>query len=253
MQPLSFSGPLHNLKALLALGSSPGSLPLTSHLPSQVEILACLKWLAEFQILACIPQEVSLPIGDLADLAGVPEGQLRRVIRLTASYGFLKETKPNFVSHTAMSAQFLASQSLCDATVFIAATATPSALQMADATRLATANRSSRMATAYDLALNPPRPFHAACQERSKLSRQWKAYLAHAARSHSEDEMVDTFSRLNWSSLGNACIVEASPLSRGQVPYLCHQCSRLACPTPPPVLAVVPLCRSWTPTLTKSQ
>ncbi|KAL2195274.1 toxin biosynthesis regulatory protein [Corynascus similis CBS 632.67] len=180
----------------------------------QVESLACLKWLAEFQILECIPQEGSLPIGDLSDLARVPEAQLRRIIRLTASAGFLQETKPNFVAHTTMSAQFLASQSLSDAIVFITATATPSALQMADATRLASTSThrdaTRKNATAYDLALHPTRPFRAACQKGSKLGRQWQAFLAHAARSHSEDELVDIFSRLNWSSLGNACIVEAS-------------------------------------------
>jgi len=180
----------------------------------QVESLACLKWLAEFQILECIPQEGSLPIGDLSDLAGVPEAQLRRIIRLTASAGFLQETKPNFVAHTTMSAQFLASQSLSDAIVFITATATPSALQMVDATRLASTSThrdaTRKNATAYDPALHPTRPFRAACQEGSKLGRQWQAFLAHAARSHSEDELVDIFSRLNWSSLGNACIVEAS-------------------------------------------
>lgn len=176
----------------------------------QVEILACLKWISEFQILACIPQQVSLPIHDLADLAGVPENQLRRVIRLAASAGFLHETQPGHVSHTSMSAQFLASQSLSDAMIFITTTATPSALYMAEATRLATTDRDAKNPAAYDLALHASRPFRAACQEHSKLGRQWQAYLTHAARSHTEEELIRIFSQLNWSSLGNACIVEAS-------------------------------------------
>jgi len=150
-------------------------------------------------------------MGDLADLAGVPERQLRRIIRLTASVGFLQETKPNYVSHTPMSAQFL-SPSLSDAALFITSTYTPSALQMADATKAVTTGTHGD--TGRDVALHrqSQRSFRAACQdqERCKLGRQWKAYLDHAAGSPSDTELVDTFSRLNWSSLGSACIVEAS-------------------------------------------
>lgn len=129
-----------------------------------------------------------------------------------------------------MSAQFLASESLLDATLFLTSTTTPSALKMADATRLAATRHDAKDApVAYDLALHRPRPFRAAFRERSKLGRQWEAYLAHAAGSPSDDELVDIFSRLNWSSLGNACVVEVSqprllqtsifPLSLGNLKY----------------------------------
>ena len=184
-------------------------------------MLACVKLLVGFQMLACIPKGMSLPLDDLADLTGIPGSQLRRVIRLTSSSGFLQEKPQNHVSHTAISAQFLASQSLCDAAVFIATSVTPSALQMADATRLAIANTDKKKkknstttdhyyTTSYNQDIGQPRSFHAAFQERPKLNRQWKAYLGYAAGMQWEDEMVDIFSRLNWSRLGNACIVEAS-------------------------------------------
>ena len=216
---------------------TPNALPQTKHLPIQpcdhgakltagsfhplevqMEILACLKWITEFQILACIPPDASLPIEDLAALAGVPEVQLRRVIRLTASSGFLQETAPNYVSHTPMSDHFRARQSICDALAFIAEPMTPAALHMPSATRTASvAGSKDSLSTAYSLAFKGSRPFHAACQDQLKLERQWIAFLAHGAGLHSEDELVDTLSRLNWSRLGNACIIvevsTALPLS----------------------------------------
>ncbi|KFY14210.1 hypothetical protein V492_02775 [Pseudogymnoascus sp. VKM F-4246] len=178
----------------------------------QIEILASLRWLAEFQVLACIPFDESLPVEDLADLVGVPESQLVRVIRLTATCGFLREPISGFVSHSALSAQFITNQSLLDATVFIADLATPTALQMPQATQRF-GNSSSATDSAYNLALNTVRPFHVAVQERSRLRRQWSAYLCHAAGLHQEEEIVDVLSKLNWSNLGNACIVEVGAKS----------------------------------------
>ncbi|OBT69832.1 hypothetical protein VE03_00980 [Pseudogymnoascus sp. 23342-1-I1] len=178
----------------------------------QIEILASLRWLVEFQVLACIPFDESLAIKDLADLVGVPQSQLVRVIRLTATCGFLREPIAGFVSHSPLSAQFITNQSLLDATVFIAELATPTALHMPQATQRFGASTNATE-SAYNLALNTVRPFHVAIQERSKLRRQWSAYLCHAAGLHQEEEIIEVLSRLNWSNLGNACIVEVGAKS----------------------------------------
>ena len=171
--------------------------------------MASLRWLAEFQILACIPLEVSVPIKDVSDLAGVPEGHLCRVIRLMATCGFLEEPKPSLVTHTPLSAQFASDQSLVDAVIFMAESATPAALQMASATHRfgATLNPTE---SAYNVAMNSMQPFHVARQGRSKLGRQWSAYLCHAAGLQQEGALVDALSQLSWANLGNACIVEVS-------------------------------------------
>ncbi|KAL2138955.1 hypothetical protein VTI28DRAFT_5995 [Corynascus sepedonium] len=182
------------------------------HLASQVQIIACLRWLAEYQILACIPPEVSVPIKDLADLTGVAEGQLTRVIRLTATTGFLRETKPCSVSHTPLSVQFTTDQSLLDAVVFMAESVAPAALRMASATQHFGATCSPNE-SAYGLATRDMRPFHIALQEHSKLSRQWSAYLCHAGGLQQEDALVEALSRLSWANLGDTCIVEVGAQS----------------------------------------
>ncbi|KFY04765.1 hypothetical protein O988_00530 [Pseudogymnoascus sp. VKM F-3808] len=201
---------LASIVAIKALVSGPTDF--LQDFARQIQILACIQWLAEFQVLACIPFDESLPIKDLADLVGVPEGQLVRVIRLTATCGFLREQTTGFVSHSPLSAQFITNQLLLDATVFIAEMATPTALQMPHATQRFGASTNSSE-SAFNLALNTVRPFHVAIQERPKLRRQWSAYLCHAVGLHQEEEIVEVLSRLNWANLGNACIVEVGAKS----------------------------------------
>lgn len=145
-------------------------------------------------------------------MAGVPAGQLGRAIRLLATRGFLEEREPGSVAHTPLSARFVASQSLLDASAFVAQSAAPAALQMptALAQRLVGAAEAAASAASASAAVGAMRPFQSALQERSRLRRQWAAYLRHAAGLHQEEEVLDVISRLNWSNLGSACIVEVS-------------------------------------------
>lgn len=133
--------------------------------------------------------------------------QLSRAIRLLATVGFLQEQRPGSVEHTPLSAQFITSQSLLDASVFMAESAVPAALQMPVVTQRFGATLQGHAEVA---AMSSMRPFQSALQERSKLRRQWAAYLRHAAGLHQEEEVLDVISRLNWSNLGSACIVEVS-------------------------------------------
>lgn len=186
-------------------------LRLTSNLTYllffQNQLLACLQWLGEFQVLACIPLSGSVPAKDVADLAGVPETQLCRVVRMTATAGFLHEPQPGHVEHTALSAPFVTKPSFLDAAMFLAETAAPTALQMAVATqRYGHSSRPSE--TAYNLAFNTSLPFQSACEQRSKLQRQWPAYLRYAG--DVDDSVTEVLTRLDWLSLGNACIVDVS-------------------------------------------
>ncbi|KAJ5655731.1 hypothetical protein N7507_007681 [Penicillium longicatenatum] len=201
------------IKALLG-----GPVELIQDLARQVEVLACLKWLAEYQILACIPADGGMSMQDLADLAGVPQIQLHRVIRLMCTSGFLQEPLPNYVSHTPLSAQFVTNQSSLDAAVFIADLAAPAALHMSTATQRF-GGPWHPTETAHNLALSTLQPFGAAIQEQPRLGRKWSAYL-HAVGLHQEKEIVDTLSQLKWPSLGNAFIVEVGAQSTSMAQHL---------------------------------
>jgi hypothetical protein len=173
----------------------------------QNQLLACLQWLGEFQVLACIPLSGSVPAKDVADLAGVPETQLCRIVRMTATAGFLNEPQPGHIAHTALSAPFVTKLSYLDAAMFLAETAAPISLQMAAATqRHGHSNRPSE--SAYTLAFNTSQTFQSACEQRTKLQRQWSAYLRCAG--DMGDSVTELLGRLDWRSLGNACIVDVS-------------------------------------------
>ncbi|OJJ57384.1 hypothetical protein ASPSYDRAFT_180018 [Aspergillus sydowii CBS 593.65] len=206
-----------NIKTLLG-----GPVELLQDLARQIEMVACFRWLAEYQILACIPAEGSMSIQDLADLAGVPEIQLRRVIRLMGTSGFLQEPMPNYVSHTPLSAQFVTNQSWLDAAVFMAELAAPTALHMPTATHQFGGSRHPTE-TAYNLALNTLQPFGAAIQERPKLGRQWSAYLHHVVGLHQEKKIADMLSQLKWSSLGSSFIVEVGAQSTSMAHHLANK------------------------------
>lgn len=144
-------------------------------------------------------------------MAGVPVSQLCRVIRLLATRGFLQEQEQGSVAHTPLSAHFITSQSLLDASIFMAESVVPAALQMP----IITQRFGPALGGPAEAAMGAVRPFLSALQERSKLRRQWAAYQRHAAGLHQEEEVLDVISKLKWSNLGSACIVEVSCFARG--------------------------------------
>ncbi|KAH8810947.1 hypothetical protein F5884DRAFT_875917 [Xylogone sp. PMI_703] len=204
------------------------------HLASQNQLLACLQWLGEFQVLACIPLNGTVPTKDVADLAGVPEMQLCRVVRMTATAGFLQEPQPGFLAHTALSAPFVTNLSYLDATMFLAETAAPAALHMAAATQQHALLDSSNDSP-YTIAFKTSQTFQSACNKRTKLQRQWSAYRWCAG--DMDDSVTELLRQLNWRSLGNACIVDvcaqstAAALALAEIYPLLHFIVQLSEPT----------------------
>ena len=157
-------------------------------------------------MLAYIRLNGSVPAKDIADLAGVPETQLCRIVRMTATAGFLQEPPPGYIAHTALSAPFVTKLSHLDATLFLAQTAAPAALQMAAATqRFGNSKKSDECA--YTLAFKTSHTFRSACEQK-KLQRQWSAYLQCVGVVG--DSVTELLDRLNWQDLGNGCIVDVS-------------------------------------------
>lgn len=170
----------------------------------QNQLVACLQWLGEFLVLACIPSTGSVPIKDVAQLSAVPEAQLLRIIRMTATAGFLREPCAGHVAHTPISAQFISKTSYRDAAMFLAEHAASAALQMASHThRLQDTGDSINLNgngqhVQTMLARNP------------RYERQWAAYLKHVGDESHIDGVTEVLSRLDWSNLpDDAQVVEA--------------------------------------------
>ncbi|OTA95467.1 hypothetical protein M434DRAFT_379694 [Hypoxylon sp. CO27-5] len=174
---------------------------------SQSQLLACLRWLGDFQVLPCIPLNDNAPIKDVADLTGVSETQLSRIVRMTATAGFLREPRPGFIAHTALSARFVTQYSFLDATTFLAETGVPTALQTSAAARFqGQPGRPSESTTPYSIAFNTSQAFPLACEQRKRLQRQWTAFSR--CSGDVEDCITEVLGQLDWLRVGDACIVD---------------------------------------------
>ncbi|RMD39344.1 hypothetical protein DV735_g5783, partial [Chaetothyriales sp. CBS 134920] len=195
-------------------------------LAAQNQLLACLEWLGGFQVLACIPLTGSVPIKDMADIAGVPEAQLRRVVQTTATAGFLRQPQPGHVAHTTLSALFVTNPSLLDAGMFLSETAAPAALQMAAASRRFDHSQRSNE-SAYNIAFNTPCTFNSACNQSPRLQRKWQAYLNHGIGGV-EANAKGVLMHLDWASLGHVTVVDVSARSTMLATALadCYPCLR---------------------------
>lgn len=126
---------------------------------------------------------------------------------MTATAGFLHETQPGYIAHTALSAPFVTKLSYLDAAMFLAETAAPTALQMAAATQRS-GHQDHSSESAYALAFKTSQTFQSACEKRTKLQRQWPAYAR--CTGETDDGIIEVLGRLDWHSLGNAYIVDVS-------------------------------------------
>ncbi|KAG8169892.1 hypothetical protein KVR01_000637 [Diaporthe batatas] len=187
---------------------------LTEFVVPQTQILACLRWLGEFQVLACIPPSgEAMGTKDLADLVSVPEAQLRRVVRLMTTVGFLVLEEPPQqaigtrqaqVAHTRLSASFVTQFSNLDAVMFLSETVVHAALHMPEATQ--------RQLSGFSLVSTPVGlDFGTACKQQPWLRRQWDAYLG--CLRDPNQVIADLLARLDWESLGRALVVEIDSFS----------------------------------------
>ncbi|KAL4887519.1 hypothetical protein BJY04DRAFT_212555 [Aspergillus karnatakaensis] len=203
---------LSTISSLQALLSTPSDF--LHHLAVQNQLLASLQWLGEFQVLACIPLTGSVPIKDVADLAGVPESHLSRVIRMTATAGFLHEPQPGHVAHNALSGPFVTKPSYLDAAMFLAGTAAPAALQMPAATqRFGQSLRANE--TAFNIAFNNLATFASTAEQRPRLQRQWPAYLRYGTKDV-DDRVTELLSRLDQFRRGSTSVVGARTTDRAK-------------------------------------
>ncbi|EME38896.1 toxin biosynthesis regulatory protein-like protein [Dothistroma septosporum NZE10] len=170
------------------------------------QLLACLQWLGEFQVLACIPIVDSVHYSDVADLACVPVDQLRRIARMTITAGFLQEPKPGYVAHSGLSAPFVKQPVLLDAAMFLSETLAPSALHMSLATKRHGRTHQTDQC-AFNTAFNTKASFADSLGRRPRLQRQWPSFSRYAI-ADDEAGVEDVMTRLDWLSLGEATVVD---------------------------------------------
>ena len=149
-----------------------------------------------------------MPYSDIAQLAGVPEAQLRVIVRLTATAGFLNEPHPACVAHSALSASYITKPSYLDALMFLSGTAAPVALCMTKATQRFGESQKPHD-SAYNAAFNTPMTFAGVCEQHQKLQRQWPAFLRHTT-GNIDLGATNVLTCIDWSRFRHATVVEVS-------------------------------------------
>ncbi|WQF88455.1 Putative O-methyltransferase COMT-type, winged helix-like DNA-binding domain superfamily [Colletotrichum destructivum] len=177
---------------------------LLQGLVRQTQLLACLQWLGKFQILAYVPLTDTLAYNDLADLAGVPPSQIRRIVRMAATVGILCEPQPGHVAHTPLSAQIYKKPSYLDAVRFTAETVVPTSLRMADATRRKMQHHQED-ANPFRIATDSSLSLASACERDHKLHRRAITFrrLTSVNRTSAVLEML---SSVNLEELGQTVV-----------------------------------------------
>ncbi len=160
-------------------------------------------------MLACIPLCSSVHVRDLADVAHVPEADLRCIVRLMATVGFLHEPQLDHVSHTGLSAGFVTRPSHLDAALFLAETATPVALQMGSGSEQ-DGRADSPRDSLYSLLSPSAQTFQADCERSPRLQRQLSAFNHHLLDVIDDKATTSLLTRLDWRSLGSARVVDVS-------------------------------------------
>lgn len=170
----------------------------------------CLQWLGHFQVLACVPLHGSVRVQDIADLTGVSELQLHRVLRMMAMVGFLQEPEPGQMAHTDLSASFVNRPSHLDAAMFLSETVSPAALHMASITERHGQQSEDARESGYAVAFNTSQSFQSQCLKRPRLQLQWAAYLRDVTNVVDDGASIGPLESLDWCSFGDACIVDVS-------------------------------------------
>lgn len=169
-------------------------------------MLSCLRWLLRFNILTFIPLDGSIPYSELAKSAGVPETQLRSVIRMAITSNFLSEPTPDHASHNAVSALFVTKPSLVDWAKFMTRFSAPAAAVFADATEKwgATVEKNQ---TAFNIATGTDGPLFDYFAQSPELVNIFASYMKSVQASYgtSLKHLVTGF---DWAGLGEAIVVD---------------------------------------------
>nr|UWK20069.1 hypothetical protein TBALE_g4 [Trichoderma balearicum] len=208
---------LANLAKLQTMLSGPADF--LQQMALQTQLLACIQWLGEFQVPACIPLDGSALMKDVSDLIGVSETQLGRIIRVASLGGFLQEPTPGHVAHSPLSAAFVAKPSYLDAAMFLAGTAAPAAWKMAAVTKQA---RDSPEQAQRDVVLHKRFFEDVEEAELPRLQRQWQAYLRYGL-GHYCDTATDILSCLETLQKDTALVVEVGARSTERVLALANK------------------------------
>ena len=178
----------------------------------QGQVLACVQWLCDVQVLACIPRDTKVLYTDVVEILNIPEGSalLRSTVRMTATVSFLHEPSPGYIAHTPLSAAFVDDPTLVDAVTFLSKSALPAATNMS---KTSGSYGDSQVQAVRGGSFNAKvcTVFSDQVNQQPRLARQTEAFLHHAlSDGQAEEAIVDIVMQLDWRCLDDATVVLVS-------------------------------------------
>ena len=178
--------------------------------------LSCLRWIVHFNIPAYIPLDSQISYASLAEVANVPEYQLRQIVRMAITNGIFREPSPDMLTHTPLSAYIADNAIYAETTLFQTETTASTALKMTEMT--SKYNGSEKIdQTAHNLAMDTDVPFFSYLGRNPAIAARLQAamkFLADAEKTDTQ-HLVEMF---DWAGLGEAEVVDVSELSP------CNEC-----------------------------
>lgn len=176
----------------------------------QYQYLACLHWLCHFDILKHIPEK-PIAYAELASIAGVPELQLRSVVRMINTSNFLCEPNPDHVAHNAVSRLFVTNSSLMDWANYMAQYSAPAAASFAKATaKWGKTDRKDQ--TAFSIATDFTGTLFEYYAQSPELANCFASYMR-SVQSSQGTSLRHLLTGYDWAVLSKALVVDVRPLN----------------------------------------
>jgi hypothetical protein len=164
-------------------------------------------------ILNHVPTSGSISYEELARQAGVPITQLKSVVRMASTSGFLAEPQAGTVSHSAVSSLLAKDQSFLDWAVWLTEYSVPTALKTVEATKK-WGETQAKDQTAFSLAMEKQLPFFDYLREEPGMAKMFSSYMHNVASTEgvSFTHLADGF---DWKKLGPGSTIVDVGGSRG--------------------------------------
>ncbi|KAF4414984.1 Sterigmatocystin 8-O-methyltransferase [Fusarium acutatum] len=179
-----------------------------TELVAQQQQYHCIAWLCHFDILSKIPQPPeSIAYSDVATGAKVPLSKLQSVARMAMTTGLLCETKDGKLSHSTLSAQFVANVHMKVQLLHILNQTVPLMTGLIQATEK-WGETSATNETAYNIVHNTELSFFEHLKTRPDLNEGFQAYMKSRAVSHTGSNVEHLLNAFDWKALGQAQVVD---------------------------------------------
>ncbi|KAM0344479.1 hypothetical protein ACHAPU_007451 [Fusarium lateritium] len=168
----------------------------------------CIGWLCHFDVLSCVPLPPdSIAYTEAATKAHVPLSKLQSVARMAMTAGFLRETREGKLSHNALSAHFVTDTHMRTQLLYMFNQTVPLMAALTEATDR-WGDTSATNETAYNVTHKTDLSFFDYLKTQPDINVSFHAFMKSRAVSHTGSNAEHLLDAFDWSSLGQARVVD---------------------------------------------